>query len=426
MKFQGKKLLILGGVVLSHEIIKQAKKQGVYVLVTDYLEDSPGKKIADKSFMVSTTDVEGVVKLIKEEKIDGMLTGFIDSMLPYYQKICEKAGLPCYITKEQADITTNKKRFKELCRRFNVPTVEEYEIEYPFALEDIKHINYPVLIKPTDNSGGRGIHICENPEELFRDYKKTLSFSSSKKVLIERYMAAKEASIFYIIQDGEICLSAMADRYVKNSQGKGVIPLPVAYIFPSKHLKKYQETLNSKVIEMFKSIGMQNGMVYIQSFVEDGNCVFYEMGYRLTGSLEYKIISKMNGINPMELMINYALTGSMYEKPIKQLINPNYKEWGFNITFLAKPGTVGAILGIDEVNSLEQVLDVVPAYNEGDVIPESAVGTLKQVILRVFGTAKTKEEMARLINKIHGLVKVFSKDGNNMLLDTFDTRELFC
>jgi len=424
VKLKGKKLLILGGIDLSCEIIKEAKRQGVFVLVTDYLIDSPGKKIADKSFMVSTTDVDAVVDLIKKENIDGVLTGFIDSMLPYYQAICEKANIPCYLTREQVEIVTNKKKFKELCRAFEVPVVEEFKIEYPLSLEDARHISYPVLIKPVDNSGGRGIRICYSPEELILYYEKSLLFSSCKEVLIERYMDAKEVTIFYLIQDGEIYLSSMADRYTNNKKG-GIIPLPVAYIFPSKHLKNYQDTINQKAREMFKSIGIKNGMIFIQSFIENGNCIFYEMGYRLTGSLEYKIISEFNGINPMEMMINYALTGSMYEKPIKALVNPNYNELGCNITLLARPGKIGRIIGVDEVKSLQGVIDVVHSYNEGDVIPEEALGTLKQVVLRVFATAKNREKMSSLMDKIYSLIKVYSVDEENMLLDVFDTNELF-
>jgi len=167
---RGKKLLILGGTLLSCEIIKQAKKQGAFIVVTDYLEDSPGKKIADKSFLISTTDVEAVVDLIRNEKIDGVLTGFIDLLLPYYVEICEKANIPCYATKEQIDITTNKTKFKELCRSFDVPVVEEYDIKYPFTKGDIKHLEYPVLIKPVDNSGARGVFICKNCDELIINF----------------------------------------------------------------------------------------------------------------------------------------------------------------------------------------------------------------------------------------------------------------
>jgi len=424
MDLEGKKLLILGGTYPSCEIIKQAKKQGIYVLVTDYLEESPGKKIADKSFMVSATDVEAVVKLIKEEKIDGVLNLFTESLTAYYQSICEKAGIPCYTTKEQADILNNKMRFKELCRTFDVPVVEDYKINYPFTLQDIKYISYPVLIKPVDNSGGRGIHICKSPNELLNNYEKSLSLSSSKKVLVERYMAAKEANIDYIIQNGEICLCAMSDRYIRNMYD-GMIPLPVAHSFPSKHLKRYQETLNSKVIAMFKSIGLKNGYLFIQSFVENGNFVFHEMGFRLSAAMEHKIISKLNGINLIEMMINLALTGTMYEKSNKPLVNPNYQEWGCNLQYLVKPGKIGSIVGVDEVNSLERVIDVIPNYSEGDVIPESAIGTVIQVVLRVLATTKTKKEMAKLMDKIHGFIKVYSVNGENMLLDVFDTNELF-
>ncbi|NLY76518.1 MAG: ATP-grasp domain-containing protein [Tissierellia bacterium] len=424
MDLKDKKILVLGGTALSCEIIKQAKKQSAYVIVTDYLEDSPGKKIADKSFMISTIDVDAVVELIKKENIDGILTGFIDSILPYYQMICERANVPCYATKEQIDIAINKQKFKALCRKFDIPVVEEYEIKQPISFQDIEKIKYPVLIKPVDNSGARGIHICGSPDELISNYEKSLSFSASKKVLVERYMNANEATIFYIIQDGEVYLSAMADRYVKNER-KGIIPLPVAYVFPSKHLHEYQETLNNKVVEMFKSIGINNGMIFIQTFVENGKCVFYEMGYRLTGSMEYKIISKLNGINPLEMMVNYALTGKAYEYSIRQLVNPNYKEWGFNLTYLAKPGKIGKISGIDEVCSLKGVIDVVLTYCEGDLIPQSAVGTLQQVVLRVFGIAKTKDEMATLIDKIHSLVSIYSVEGESMLLDVFDSKELY-
>jgi carbamoylphosphate synthase large subunit len=424
MHFKGKRLLVLGGIALSCEIIKQAKLQGAEVFVTDYLEDSPGKKIADKSFMVSTTDVQAVAKLIKEKSIDGVITGFIDSMLPYYEMICKEAGIPCYITKEQIDVTTNKVKFKELCRLFDVPVVEEYQIRFPVAPGDIQDLKYPVVVKPADYSGARGVYVCESTEDLMKNYERSLGFSSSKTVLLERYMTAKEATIFYIIQDGEISLSAMADRHVKNKQS-GVVPLPVAYIFPSKHLKKYQETLHPKAVEMFKSIGVQNGMIFIQSFIEDGNCIFYEMGYRLTGSLEYKIISKLNGMNPMEMMINYALSESMYEESIKDLVNPNHNELGCNITFLARPGKIGKILGVKEVSSMKEVIDVVPSYNEGDTIQESAIGTLTQVIMRVFAVAKDKHELATIMDRIHNTIRVYSQDGEDMLLDTFDTRELF-
>lgn len=419
MDLVGKKLLILGGTKLSCEIIKQAKRQGVIVYVTDYLEDSPGKEIADKSFLISVSDIEAVIQLIKKEKIEGVLTGFVDSILPFYQKICEDSGLPCYASDRQFEIATNKIRFKSLCNAFGVPVVDEYTLKYPLVREEIENLNYPVLVKPADNSGARGIYVCENADMLISRYEDARSFSKSKKIIVERYMNEKEASIFYVIQDGNVYLSGMADRHMKNKKF-GHIPLPVAYTWPSQALKNYQETVHPNIVKMFKAMGLKNGLVFIQSFVVDGKCILYEMGYRLSGSLEYKIMKKLNGLDPLEMLINFALTGSMYEESLDQKFKPNYENWGFNLTFLVKPGIIGRMEGLEAVIDMTDVLDVVTAYSPGDVIPENAIGTLKQVVLRVFGTSKTKREMITLIDRIHKAISVYSEDGEDMLLEVLN------
>ena len=78
-------------------------------------------------------------------------------------------------------------------------------------------------------------------------------------------------------------------------------------IYPSKHLKVYRQTLEPNVLDMLKSIEIKNGMILIQSFIEDGIFSFYEIAFRLNGTMEYKIIDKLNGINPLEMMINHCV-----------------------------------------------------------------------------------------------------------------------
>ena len=412
-----KKLLILGGIPLAKEIVKRAKAMGVTVYVTDYLSDSPAKSIADKSFMVSTTDVDSVVKLIKEERIDGVLTGFVDMLLPYYQQICEKAGLPCYGTKEQFEITTNKNKFKDLCRKFNIPVVDDYKIS------EISNIKYPIIIKPVDNSGARGIAICNKQEDFNNKYEYALSFSPGKQVIIEQYMKNfDEASIFYVAINGEIYLTAMANRFLNDNQ-IGVIPLPVAYLFPFTFLEKYNDHLNNKVIDMLKHIGIKNGIIFIQSFVKNEECIFYEMGYRLTGSLEYILSDYSNGINTMDMLIRFALTGVMTEKEIYPSADFNFP--CCNITFLIKPGKIGSIAGIEDIKQIPGVIALFLSKEEGFILPENAKGTLNQVILRVFASRETKIQLKETMDRIHNAFKVYDENGNDMLLKVFDTNELF-
>lgn len=423
MNLIGKKLLVLGGTNMSCEIVQKAKELGLYVIVADYDENAPAKIIADKASMVSATDVDAVVNLIKEEEIDGILTGFIELLLPFYQQICEKAKLPCYATKEQIEIATNKIKFKQLCRDFNVPVVEEFQINLPISKINCQNISYPVLIKPIDNTAGRGISICSNIDELTKNFEKSLNYSPSKQVIVERYMPWKEATIFYTAQDGNIFLTAIADRHTQNRQNKS-IPLPVAYIFPSEHLEDYIDTLDSKVIKMFKSVGIQNGLIFIQSFVKNGKFVFYEMGFRLTGSLEYHVLSKTNNINILEHLIYFAITGKMCDNPLYNRIVANTYKFGGNITFLLKPGKIGRIDGKSKILELPGVTSCFISYKEGDVIPDRAVGTLLQVIARVLFVTNSKLELINVMNAIHSIFKVYSEDGQNMLLKTLDTNEL--
>ena len=417
-----KKLLILGGISLSQEIIKYAKKLGIDVYVTDYLENSPAKKYADKSFMVSATDVNALSKLVEDENIDGMLTGFVDILLHFYEEVCKKTGRPCYATREQIEILTDKVKFKELCRKFEIPVVEEYTLENPLDEHSYKIFKYPILLKPADNSGGRGITICYSPDDFIANYNKTLSFSKSRKVLIEKFMKTQEVTIFYMLQNGKIKFSAMSDRHIQHFQD-GIIPLPVAYTFPSVYLNEYERTIHPKVIEMFKHLGMKNGMVFIQSFVEEGKCIFYEIGYRITGSLEYKIIEHASGFNPIEMMIQQAISDSSIVD-IEKLANPHFTNHYCNITFPAYPGTIETISGVNEILKMPNVIDVVLSYDEGDEIPQKALGTLAQVVARVFAHAGTKEELILVMDDIHHKFKVTSVTGENMLLPSLDTNQL--
>ena len=139
-ELKGKRLLILGGMRFSCEIVRKAQQMGIYTLVADYnkIEDSPGKQIADEAVDLSVIDVDAVVDYVKRNAIDGIFVGFNDMLLPYYAEICAKAGLPCYGTKEQFETLIAKNQYKALCRQFGVPTIPEYNL-------NDENIKYPVL-----------------------------------------------------------------------------------------------------------------------------------------------------------------------------------------------------------------------------------------------------------------------------------------
>lgn len=408
---RGKRLLILGGMRFSCEIVIKAKEMGIYTLVADYnkIEDSPGKQIADEAVDLSVIDVDAVVDYIKHNAIDGVFVGFNDMLLPYYAEICQRTGLPCYGTKAQFETLIAKDQYKTLCRQFGVPTIPEYDI-------NDAHIKYPVLVKPVDSSGSRGITICHNRQELDEAVEFGRKASKTGKVLIERYMDGREVTVFWTFQDGNYYLSALANRHVKHNQGMVVIPLPVGYTFPSVYLPKYRAEVVENCKRMFRHLGLKDGMMFMQCKVEDGTCYVYDLGYRLTGSLEYKILERVCGYNPLKMMICHALTGKMGEESIANRAVPEFKTPAFNVSCLCAPGTITKIEGVDEVKAMPEVEDVVIAHTPGETITEQMKGLLAQITVRVLGSVNNKEQLLPVMQKIDDTIHIVGSGGEELLL----------
>lgn len=416
---KGKRLLILGGMRISCEIVRKAREMGIYTLVADYntIEDSPGKQIADEAVDLSVIDVNAVVEYIKTHDIDGVFVGFNDMLLPFYAEICEKTGLPCYGTKEQFEILIAKDKYKALCRQFGVPTIPEYDI-------NDANIKYPVLVKPVDSSGSRGITICHNRQELETAVTAGKKASKAGKVLIERYMNGREVTVFWTFQNGNYYLSALANRHVKHNQGQDVIPLPVGYTFPSVFLPKYRTEVEENCKSMFRHLGLKDGMMFMQCKVEDGTCYVYDIGYRLTGSLEYKILERVCGYNPLEMMICHALTGKMGNDSIADKAMPEFKTPAFNVSCLCAPGTIAQINGTEEVKAFPEVEDVVIAHTPGETITEQMKGLLAQITVRILGSVNEKEQLLPIMQKIDDTIHIIGEKGEELLLPGIEYKDI--
>ena len=411
-----KKILILGGTSISRQIVYAAHEMGIEVFVTDYYEDSPAKKIADKSFMISATDVDAVVDLIKKESIDGVITGYADVLLPYYVQICQKANIPCYANLEAIRVTTDKALFKDSCRQHNIPVVPEYT---KVDVDEGKAI-YPLIVKPVDNSGARGIYICHNRTEFDDYYLKALECSPSKNVLIERFITGLEATIFYYLHNGKAYLLGIGDRHMLKFDDKH-LSLPIGYTFPSIGIDNFAaEDLHIK--EMFKSLGMEEGMVFIQTFNEKGNYIVYEMGYRLTGSLEQHLMEQQYGFNHLQAMIDYAV-GNEVDTSHAEILNPKNCVMA-NLTLLLTMGTIKEYEGIEEVKNIPGVAHIHLSYEVGKTIDENTIGRLAQVGARVLITASNKCELLETMDRIKNTLKAISTEGNNMFITNYSYQTL--
>lgn len=412
-----KRLLILGGTAISRQIVDAAHELNYDVYVTDYNENSPCKKIAEKSFMVSCSDVESVVQLIKNEQIDGVITGYADVLLPFYVQICEKAGLPCYANSRAVEITCDKYSFKALCKEFDIPVVPEY------SMDDVKNgnVQYPLIVKPVDNSGARGIFICHDKNEFDRYYPLAMNFSPKKHVLIERFMNDKEATIFYYLHDGEIYLLGIGDRHMLKFNDK-LLQLPIGYTFPSININSFLKKENDNIKRMFHSLDMREGMVFMQCFNEGGQYIIYEMGYRLTGSIEHHLMEHVYGFNHLKAILQFAV-GEEVDTMLLQALNIENAIMA-NVSLLLSEGTIDHYEGIEDVRKIPGVLHVYTSYLEGKVIDESIIGKLAQVGIRVLLHADNREKLLDKMDLIKDKLKVISPDNRDIVYHNYSYREI--
>ena len=412
-----KRILLLGGTSISRQIVYAAHELNYDVYVTDYFEDSPCKKIAEKNFMVSCTDVDRVVQLIKEEHIDGVIMGYADVLMSSYVQICEKAGLPCYANLHAIEVTSNKADFKKLCRNFDIPVVPEYSIE------DVENENvvYPLIVKPVDNSGARGIYICHDKTEFDKFYPQALQFSPQKHVLIERFMNGREATIFYYLHKGEIYLLGIGDRHMLKFSDH-FLQLPIGYTFPSVNQQDFLKVENANIKRMFKSLNMNEGMVFMQCFNENGTFIVYEMGYRLTGSLEHHLMEYAYGFNHLKAMLQYAVGEEVDVKPIQSTNLGNAIL--ANVTLLLSEGIIDHYEGMDEVRNMPGVLHIHESYPVGQAIDESVMGKLAQVGIRVLLHAENRKQLLERMDLVKNTLKVISTDNNDMILRNYSYKEI--
>lgn len=417
---EGKRILFLGAVRPLCEAVEVAKKMGMYTIVTDYLPNSPAKKYADKACMVSTTDVDAVVELCKKEKVDGVFTSFIDSMLPYARKVCDIMGLPFYASEEHIRLSLDKNFFKEKCIEYGVPVPKKYNINIVNGEICFENIDFPVIVKPIDSSGGRGIRICNGKEELKEAYEYAMSVSPGKNVLVEEYVTGDEVTATYTMKNGEISLSCFKDKLMSMDH-ENITSQADILITPSNHLSEYVEKVNDKVIGMLKGMKATDGTAFFQGIASDKGIKFFEIGYRANGGHDYRHVAAENGINFMEMMLAHAVTGEMMGYELSQ-DNPFFKNYVLNMNIYAHGGIVGKIEGKEKVENIDNVIVAECMRFEGDEIIDN--NTLAQRVFRVVIKDNDVERIKATIKKVQEVIKVTDVNGNNMLYKPFDVNRM--
>lgn len=289
-----KKLLILGGSRYALPVIKAAHDLGCYVITCDYLPDNIAHKYSDEYCNVSIIDKDAVLNAAINLKIDGIMSFACDPGVVTAAYVAEKMGLPSVGSYETVSILQNKGRFRSFLKEngFNVPFAKSYKSASK-ALQDVDLFHWPVIVKPTDSAGSKGVTKVENLSELLNSIEYALSFSRSDEFIIEDFLQqvgfSSDTDSFSV--DGELKFVSF-DCQLFDSGAENPYT-PSAYSWPSSITEEHQKELTSEIQRLITLLDLKSSIYNIETReCVDGKAYIMECsprggGNRLAEMLRY-------------------------------------------------------------------------------------------------------------------------------------------
>lgn len=418
MMLANKKILILGGASLHCKVVEAARKMGIYTIVVDNLPNSPAKKIADEGYDIDIKDVDAIVKLCRLKKADAVISVCIEFAQSYYQQICERLKLPCWGTLEQFQILTQKERFKKECSACGVDVIPSYSLEA--ILSDGAFADYPVLVKPSESRGSRGIAVCHSRQEVLCAAHTAKEISADKKIVIEKYMGGKpDFQVTYLVADGIPYVVRTADRFLGNPS-LGMDRVAIALSSPSKYTDLYFERVHASVERLVKRLGLKNAPLFFQGFVDGDTIRFYDPGLRFPGGDYDRIFADVMGFNLIETLIELAFTEKINLSKLT-LNNETPKLKGntvFTLHSTVRQGSVSYVTPVEEITAICGVSYATYRHGVGDT-----VGMTRDVNQRILETNILGADIPSVVKTIQAVQNkliVLDENRENMIFCEFD------
>lgn len=315
MEIKQKKLMLLGGLRYLLPVIEAAHKLGYYVITCDYLPDNIAHKYSDKYVNVSIIDKEAVLQVAKDLEIDGIMSFAVDPGVITAAYVQDQLGLPSFGPYDSVCTLQNKDRFRQFLadNGFNVPRAKGFE-SMEDALSDLNWYQYPVIVKPTDSAGSKGVTRVDSESELKTALEYAFRFSISGKVIVEEFIekagCSSDTDSFSI--DGELKLvSFSAQRFDANAANPYT---PSAYSWPSTFTEVQEQELRSQLQRLVTLLGLRSSIYNIETRIgTNGKTYIMELSPRGGGNRLAEMLRYATGVDLIkaacQAMVGDEITG---------------------------------------------------------------------------------------------------------------------
>lgn len=397
-----KKILLLGGSAQQIVAIETAKRLGLYTVLCDYLPDNPGQYAADKFYLVSTTDKEAVLAAAQAENVDGVLAYASDPAAPTAAYVAEKLNLP-----GSPYWAVNTLCCKDLFRAFLAengfctPKARGYS-EITEALADMQNglFSFPVIVKPVDSSGSKGVSRVDSAGEAAPALEYAMSRSRGHRIIVEEFV---EKYGYQIAGDGLSVDGKLVFRYFANDHFDPRCEnpfVPVAASFPYNMPEDVQEKIHATIQRLLTLLGMRTSTYNFDIRIDkDLNVYLMEIAPRDGGNYIPQAIRYATGVDLVECSVKAAMGEPIV---LPESIRPD-GFWAYYAVHSLKDGILQQVV-IDPDVEREHIVENHLIAKPGDRLCSfvGANSTLGILLMKF----RSMEEMLRMIENADEWIRI--------------------
>lgn len=317
-----KKLMLLGGAQYLLPVIREAHALGIYVITCDYLPDNIAHKYADEYKNVSIIDKEAVLAAARELEIDGIMSFACDPGVVTAAYVAEKMGLNFAGSYEAVSILQNKGRFRAFLRDngFNVPWAKSYR-DKAEALHDAEGFSWPMIVKPTDSAGSKGVRRVDSLDELGAAIDFALEFSHGAEFIVEQFIqqlgSSSDSDSFSV--DGKLCFCSF-DEQLFDADAENPYT-PAAYVWPSSMPADIQAELGAEIQRLMSLLELKTSVYNIETRMgTDGKPYIMEISPRGGGNRLSEVLEMATGTKLIANAVRAAVG-----MPTDEMADPVYQ-----------------------------------------------------------------------------------------------------
>ena len=399
-----KKLLLLGGSRYIIPVIKAAHELGIYVITCDYIPDNIAHKYSDQCKNISIINKNEILEYACKEKIDGVMSFACDPGVVTAAYVAEKMGLPFQCSYKSASILQDKGLFRQFLteHHFNVPHARRYT-EKEAAFKDIDFFTWPVIVKPADSSGSKGVTRIDDVRKLTNAIDTAMNSSLSGAFIIEDFLTfdGYHSSTDPFTIDGELKFMTYSDHLFDADSDNPYIP--AVNIWPSSMQEDHQTYLTSEIQRLMYLLEMKTGIYNIETCVgSDGKPYIMEVSPRGGGCKIAELQNMAYDVDLIESEVRKAV--GLPVSDIKQRECDGYWCEFVIHTAAGKSGILEKIV-IDPQIEHEYIKNIELAAKPGDYIGTftGANMSLGDIFLRFH----SREELDKVIGNANEWLKIY-------------------